>query len=172
MALGTFCAGAYLGTYAKPSGSPLSLGISLNGFTVSHRVMRERLDQSDQFGKMLVEQFEQGISISLSAVFHERLQAVVNAVYPWQTIGPTGAQTISAPTIGKQASDEAGQVVLTVTAGTPSATNGPATMTFPLVILDPDFPVEILWGPEHATIPFRAEVMPYLQTTVKFATST
>ena len=148
------------------------MGITLNGFTVAHRVLREVLDRSDQFGRMTVEKFDQGIQVSLAMVFHERLQAVMNIEYPWQTIGPTGAQTVSAPTVGGQASDQAGQVILTVTAATPAATNGPATMTFPKVILDEDFPVEMLYGPEHQTIPFRGEVMPYVSSGTKFFTST
>jgi len=176
MALGTFAAGAYTSSYTHPSVSAASLGITRDGYTISWRQSEEVLDKSDVYGRTEIETFHLGLQVSISAIFHEWRQSIINLSTP-QTAGavlkPLTAGYLGNGIVGILGTAQAGALVLTATANTPAATNGWATVTIPYVKLANDFPVDILLAPEHRTVPFRGRIFPYEDSTiVKFFSQT
>lgn len=176
MALGTFAAGAYTSAYTHPSVSVASLGITRDGYSISWRQNEEVLNKSDAYGATEIETFHLGLNVAISAVFHEWLQTVLNLSTP-QTAGavlkPLTAGYLGNGIIGVLGTAKAGALVLTATAGTPAATNGWASLTITYVKLADGFPVELLLGPEHRTVPFRGRIFPYDDGgTIKFFSQT
>lgn len=164
MALGTFAAGAYSGTYTPPAGSALPLGITQAGYTLSWKNHQRAIAGSDVYGDSTVDKVDRGLDVFLSAVFWERKAGPMAIVSPFNQMAANGAVNIDMGIRGKLATETAGQVVLTVTAGTPSATNGPATLTLPLVRLS-DGLTSFVFDSVHQTIPFDGQVFPYAAST-------
>lgn len=160
MALGTFAAGAYTGIYTPPGGSPVPLGITQEGYKISWRRYLEKLNRSDSYGRSTIETFDQGLDVFVSTTFHERKEGPMRIVSPWNYVAATGATNVRLGVIGKQGSDQAGSLALAVIAGTPSATNGPATMTISLLQLD-EQSVDFVFDAQHQMIPFMGQVLPY-----------
>jgi hypothetical protein len=172
MGLLTAVAGRYSATYNKPGDSARSLGITREGFTIGARIKNEVVDRTDAYGQgTVVETFYQGQTVNISAIFHEQIAGVLNAVSPYGAWAGTGAVQWSLGTIGTQGSDLAGILVLTATAGTPAATS-PATLTATYALQMEDVDVDLLFGPQHRVFPWRARLFPFLSTNVKFFTST
>lgn len=165
MALGTFAPGAYTMTYAPPSGvagytgSPLSCGL-IEGVRRLRRRPEAQTMQADQFGKSDIDAVYQGGNWALSMVFKEWTAAIRAILWPFGGDAST-PDWLALGTCGKLLTDLAGQIVLTAVTGTPAASNGPATLTFPKAIISPDTDQEIIMGNEPRDIPVVFKLFPY-----------
>lgn len=171
MALGTWVAGRYSGTTQYPAGSAVTMGILRDGWTVSWQNHKQVLAQTDAYGRSPIEAFYQGTSVFVSGIAKEWLANVIKSINPINGWAGTGAATFSMGTISVQDTDTAGILVLTATTGTPAATS-PATLTATYAILQEDFDVSLLFGPEQREMPFRFRIYPYSSSGIKFFTTT
>lgn len=173
MALGTFVAGPYTGTYTHPSGSPITLGITRQGYNISLQHLMQNIEESDAYGRTLIEQIYQGSNCFLDYEVMEWLAQPLRSLLPFQATGMpvSGAGTMMLGTIGALGSAVAGATILTAVASTPAATK-PATLTASYSMIHEGFDVRWTLGPNHRTIPLRFRVYPYSDTGIKFFTVT
>lgn len=131
-------------------------------------VLQEELAKSDAFGRTKIETFHQGMRVALSAIFHEWKAAEVRLMTPQMLFAvanylPVGVTNFDVGIMGSYGTDMSSSLVLTALPGSPSATVGPASATFPKV-KQGDGPVSILLGPEHRTMNFRGDVFPSVRS--------
>jgi len=168
MALGTFIAGSYTGTYTHPAGQPVTLGITKQGYNIGLQHTLQNIDESDAYGRTLIEQIYQGTNATIDFEPIEWLVQVLRALSPFQTTGMpvTGAGGSVLGTIGMLSSDRAGVLILSATAGTPAAT-APASLTASYAIIHENFDARWTLGPNHRTIPLRFRLLPYSSTGIR-----
>lgn len=172
MALGLFYAGPYTASY-DPAGvaAAVSLGITRQGYFVGVQHRMQNIDESDTYGRTLIEQIYQGTLCTLDMELLEWSLGLRSA-NPFQTTAmATGAGNLSLGTIGTLGTDSAGIIILTSTAGTPSAA-APATWTATFALIHEDFDLRWLYGPTHRTLPMRFRILPYSSSGVKFFVTT
>ncbi len=138
----------------------ITLGASTVGQTgndtvrVSHQVFKEIIT-GDNFAETPQDAVFRGMSAFLQYTMLEyNATAAASAFWPYGSSYPD-MDTV----IGTLDSANAAQTVMTALSGTPAAAT-PATLTFPLTILAPNFPVEILFAPMLRRVPIRQQIYP------------
>lgn len=148
MALGTFIAGAYTGTY-----NAVALGITEEGYTLQWEPKQDAIDKSDVYGDMHLDSIWRGCNWFMQTEFKEHKAGPIAVAYPWAAMGVQGV-------IGRLASNVATALVLTSTAATPAATT-PATLTAAGAILAPGSNPEQQYNSRLRTLPVRMVFLPY-----------
>lgn len=162
MPLGTFAPGYYTATYDPPSAAgSSSTGATDLGLVDGVRRLRMRssaqMVKADRYGDSEIDGIYRGANLSLMMTFKEWTSIIREVLWPYTaTAGDMGQVGIS----GRLLTDLAGQLVLTALTGTPAATAGPATITFPKAILAPENDVEIIFGNEKRDIPVVFKIFP------------
>lgn len=165
-----FIAGGYTATI-----SAKALGQTAEGYRLDHRFFK-RLITGDAEGDTIQDSVYRGRDQRISFRLIEALEAgIAELVEPYAaTPGTPGTQgTVGIMDIqnsGGVSTPLAKQLILTAIAGTSAATDGPATITFPLVIISEDFPVDVLYAPNLREIPFQGRV--YADATGLYYTET
>ena len=163
MALGVFAAGPYSAVATTPLNSPAAVGLLQDGWILEWTLLEELLNKTDAFARTLIETFHQGLSVQISGIFHEWKAVELRMLTPHANMLPVGATRMDMGIPGVQGTDIATSLVLTAMAGTPAATVGPATATFPKVKQAGDASITRLFGPEKAIAAFRGHIFPYVQ---------
>ena len=147
-----FIAGQY--TMTVGSGSPVSAGQLQEGVKISHTFFKQlitgdNMAQSPQNG--VFQGGEVGVEYRLM-----EYNAAAAATLFW----PYGSAYLTMDgVIGALDDSFADQLILSALSGTPAAST-PASITMPYCILSEGYPVEILFAPEHRTIPIKQRVYP------------
>ncbi len=148
MALGTFIAGAYVGTY-----NSIALGITDEGYMLQWEPQQQNIEKSDVFGDQIIDTVYRGTRWFLQTEFLEWKAGPQDAAYRWSNLGLQG-------TIGRLGSDVAAALVLTSTAGTPAVAT-PATLTAAKALLAPGSNPQAQFDSRLRTIPVRMIMFPY-----------
>lgn len=157
MALGTFAAGPYTAantpTLNGTPGSSETINLTEDGWRSRMRILSEPIDQSDAYGRSLLDTVFQGCRGMVTCTFIEWRASMLKMTYPWVVVPPTGATkwvvVNAASPMGRLGSDNCGSLILTAVTGTPAATSGPATVTFGKIGAAPDQDIEFYYGPGH-----------------------
>ncbi len=160
MALGVFAAGPYSALATTPTQSAGAVGLLQDGWTVEWTILEEELDKTDAYARTLIETFHQGLRCFINAIFHEWKAVELRLLTPYANMLPVAATRMDAGIPGTQGSDQASSIVLTALAGTPAATVGPVTATFPKVKQSGNVNVNALFGPEKRQTPYRGHIFP------------
>lgn len=122
---------------------------------LEHTMTTEPIQNSSLYGKMKIDDIQQGGNWFLAMVCMEYKAGPISAFHPYHaTLG-------RAPTIGTLLYDSAYAVVMTAIGGTPAAAS-PATLTASKCMLAPGFASRILFGPSLRKVPLRFTLYPYL----------
>lgn len=173
MALGTFIAGRYSATYDPPGATAATdIGIMEEGYTISWQYSAEGIENTDAYGDMFIDGIYRGIKgVFCQSDSIEYKTGSLLAVTPWGALAATGASTLAPGVIGRLMSDVAGVLIMTATAATPAASS-PATLTATYAILAENFDVSLLFNSKLRKVPIRFRFLPYLDTVIKFFTTT
>lgn len=164
MALDTFVAGKYDGTY-----NAVAVGITDQGFELEQNSSAEMIEESDAYGGSLLDWVYRGGNVSLQFTGLAYKAGIITPFWPW---GSMGVMLTAAAPIGRLASAVASAVVLTATANTPAAA-APATLTGSKSILAPNSPARLLYNSKLRKVPIRLSLLPTLDTgTVTWFTQT
>ncbi|WP_020474929.1 hypothetical protein [Zavarzinella formosa] len=151
MALDTFIAGKYDGTY-----DAVAVGITDQGFELEQNSSAEMIEESDAYGATLIDWIYRGGSVNLQFLCKAYKAGSITPFWPWGALGVHS--TVVAP-ISRLASDVATAVVLTATADTPAET-APASLTGSLAILAPNSPAKLLFNSKLRQVPVRLQLLP------------
>ena len=148
-------AGPYKGTY-----NATNIGIcSDDGFKLRHTFAQDMVENSDQYGRTIIEGFYLGGNSYLDFTMLEWTAPMGTLFDPYSGNDP-GLLFSAAKPISRAMTGLALPVVLTATAGTPAATK-PASVTGAQAILAPNFSREILFNPKHRVMPISLLLLPY-----------
>lgn len=155
MSLTTPVAGAYTSVY-----NSLPLAYTRQGYNLNFSQKGERIEESDLYGKCLLEIIGQGAQLSIDATFMVYSAAVVGAMWPWIGGGSFGTVYTPLYPISGQATQNGHAFVLTAVAGTPVANGpGPQTVTANPAIIAPDQNTQLTFGSMARMVPLRFDVM-------------
>ena len=173
MALGTFVAGPYTSTYNWQAAGAVDLGITEKGYNLSVQHVTENVDETDTYGRSVIDQIYQGTNVTLDMVCKEYKASPLRALHPWNAtaFAPTGASAFRNGLIGLLATAADGVLILTAATGT-SAAAAPATLTVTHAIIHESFDLNWLLGPSLRKIPLKFRALPYLDTTIKIFSTT
>jgi hypothetical protein len=157
MALDTFVAGRYSGTY-----NAVDVGITRDGYNLEQESSGEVLDETDAYGGSVIEAVYRGGSCFLSFTAKAYKAGSTTPFWPW---GALGVMSTAAAPIGRLATDVASAMVLTATAATPAAT-APATLTATKAILASNGSASLLFNSKVREVPVRLQLYPYVSTNV------
>jgi hypothetical protein len=165
--LGTFIDGAYDGTYGG-----VSMGITENGFDLIKTQGQEVIEDSDQYGRTVLDYFFLGGACQLRCDCKEFIAGALAAMWPW---GGLGFIRNTAAPIGRRASDAAQALVLTATANTPAASTTPSTDTFTATyaVQAPSQSSTIRLSTTLRRVPVFLQLLPYVSggNTIWFSTT-
>lgn len=148
VAIATFIAGAYTGTY-----NSVALGITEEGYDLQWEPKSQVIEKSDVYGEMLLDMVYAGTNYFIQTEFMEYKAGPLSVVFPWSSgIGVQGV-------IGRLASALAFPLVLTSTAATTAAAT-PATLTASLAILAPGSNPHAQFVSRLRTLPVRMVLLP------------
>ncbi len=172
MSLETFSSGRYVGTY-----NALPLGISREGYRFRHETRAQNIEGTDAYGDSTIDMIYRGANMTVSFTLMSAAKTTTSLILcPW-TSDLYLLRSDTTP-MGRLASALSEQLVLTAEANTPSAANGPATLTAPNCILEPGS-VELLFDSRLRDVPITMRVLPYAvqqggnpTTQIRFATIT
>lgn len=156
MAVGTFIAGRYAGTY-----NALDVGLTQDGYKFTFTRHSEPINQSDAYGRSTIELIDQGGDCFCAFICLEYKAGPKKLLNTFTT----NFGTLSTPTepISRLGSDLGKAMVLTAQAGTPAAvSSAPLTATAASCMLANGFSSEIPFGPVLRRIPIRLQVFPTL----------
>lgn len=131
MALGSFIAGAYSATYDPPGGvAAADMGVMEDGYEVSVRVAKELIDQTDKYGRMIIDAVYQGLAeFLIQANGIEWKAGMLAACFPYGAAIPASGSGYFGPgVIARLDSAVAGVIILTAASSTPAAV-APASLT-------------------------------------------
>jgi hypothetical protein len=147
----TFAYGPYTATYGGNSIGEFEG--SLEHFQIGHA----REYRASRFGDSPVGGIYTGMSCLFMARLKEWTAFTRAAMWPYDTLlGDSGV-------IGRAMEDMASILILTAVAGTPAATNGPATRTYPLAILMPEHNQQVILGTEQRDVPLVFRCYPQIK---------
>ncbi len=148
MALDTFIAGRYAGTY-----NAVDVGITEQGYEIQQEAKAQAIEESDAYGQSIIDLVYRGGNVFLQFESKAYKAGSLTPFWPWGSLGVMGV-------IGRLASNVAAAMLLTATAGTPAAA-APATLTGTSSILAPNNPARLLFNSVLRTVPVRLLVLPY-----------
>ena len=164
MALDTFIAGRYTGTY-----NSVDVGITDDGYELQQNSYADTIDSSDAYGDSLLDWVYRGGDVSITFMSKAYKAGAITPFWPW---GAMGVMLTAAAPLGRLASDVAKAFVLTSTAATP-AVAAPATLTASLAILAPNSPAKLLYNSKLRQVPISLQLLPSLSAgTVTWFTQT
>jgi hypothetical protein len=147
MALGTFIAGRYTGTY-----NAVDVGLTEQGYRLRFQPRKQAINRTDAYGDTLLDNVYRGGNFSIQFVCQEYKAGSYTPAWPYGALGVMGV-------IGRLDSDLAMAFVLTATASTPAAL-APATLTASKAVLAEDSNVELLFNSELRQVPITLTVLP------------
>ena len=156
MAIDTFIAGRYSGTY-----NSVDVGITEEGYTLSQDSAAHLINNTDAFGDSIIDWVYRGGNVSLQFEGKAYKAGAITPFWPYAALGKLS--TTAAP-IGRLASDIALAMVLTAVANTPAAAT-PATLTGSKSILAPNNPANLLFNSKVRNVPVRLQLLPYASST-------
>jgi hypothetical protein len=173
VALGTFIAGRYSATYDPPGAvAAADVGITERGYDLSISFLKERIAPTDAYGDTVVDNIYRGANVRLSAIFDEyKAGSLNNSDAVNSVFAPSGATFFGLGLIGRLDSNVAGILILTDTDSTPAATF-PATLTATYSIIAENYDIRLLFAPSLRKVPVQLQILPYLDTSIKFFTTT
>jgi hypothetical protein len=175
MALGSFVAGRYSGSWTPPGGQAGDIGIQEKGYNLSIVTAKELITDTDQFAKIVVDAVYQGMNLFIQCKSKEWKSSVLRAALPYGQWLATGANIFGPGVIARLDSNIAGTLVFSSTAGTPAAL-APASITATFSLIAEDWNTEFMLAPEHRQIPMRFRIYPYdlgdQNHTIAFLTTT
>lgn len=177
MALDTFIAGRYSGTYAT-----VDVGITKEGYELTLDTEMEDIGETDAWGQSVIDGVWRGGNAFLQFVSTAYKAGSIAAFWPYGgQIGAAGVlgilvdDSIAAPNklpIASLASDIAKALVLTAAAGTPAAAT-PATLTASKALLAKNNNGRLLFNSKLREVPVRLRIYPYTANSVtKFFSTT
>lgn len=153
MALGTFIAGRYAGTY-----NAVDVGIADDdGYKLQMESKAEMIDASDAYGQSAIDWIYQGGNCYLGWMGKEYKAGGISAFWPY---GAFGQMSTPAAPLGRLATAIAAAMVLTSTANTPAAA-APATLTCTQALLAPNSTADINFSMKLRKVPVRLQFLPY-----------
>ena len=148
MALGKFAPGYYEMTY-----NAVSVGL-VEGVKTLRRSYDAQIINTDKFGSSVDGVYKGGVCF-LAMTLKEFKLPETNMLWPFGSdFGAVGQN-------GRLLSNIASPIILTAEAGSPAATEGPATLTASLAILAPQNDVNMLMGNEQRDIPILFQLLPF-----------
>lgn len=118
---------------------------------------------ASRFADTVIDGVYRGANVFAIAVIKEWTEAVRDAIWPFdEELGNTGIH-------GRMLTDIAGALVLTAITGTPAATIGPVTRTYPLAVIAPEHNTEITFGNEERNIPVVFRCLPTITVSTSVA---
>lgn len=148
MALDTFIAGRYSGTY-----NSVDVGITEEGYELQQDAKAQLINSSDAVGDSIIDFVYRGGDVYLQFESKAYKAGSYTPFWPWGALGVMGV-------IGRLASDVAAAMVLTSVAGTPAVAT-PATLTATKSILAPNNPARLLYNSKLRTVPVRLLFLAY-----------
>ena len=155
MALDTFIAGRYSGTYNSND-----VGITRDGYRLFKDSAWEEISETDAFGMSLLDGVYRGGRCSIQFDSKAYKTGSIAAFWPWGSLGVLA--TAAAP-IARLASAVAAATVLTDVDNTPAA-GSPATLTASLSILAPNQNADLLFSSRVREVPVRLSLLPSTST--------
>lgn len=149
--------GSYTATY-----NALDLGYTADGYRMECISGRKAVTV-DSFGDMEIDGVQRGVNCFLEMILKEWQDDVSGSEGRAQLMWPYSSNYMGAlETIGhlEVVSSMAKALVMTVTAGTPAATTGPSTITFPKSILEAEFARTVNFNNEDRSMPVRMRNYP------------
>jgi len=147
-AFGTFATGSYHASYKTNA-----LGL-LEGSPREQMVSHAQDVRASQYGDSVIDGVYRGGDCFVILTVKEWISASKVAMWPFNAdLGLSGI-------IGRLSADIAGALLLTAITGTPAATAGPATRSYPLAILMPEFTREITFGTEERNVMLTFRCLP------------
>lgn len=125
--------------------------------TVQHQLHAEMINNTDAYGKSLIDSVYQGSDYSFQATALEWAAKTVSVAFPWNaTWGRMGV-------IGRLFYDLAQALVMTSVVGTPARNAAPAatSITASKTLVHPQYNVNIAFGPLLRRLPVRLAMFPY-----------
>lgn len=163
MALDTFVAGRYSGTYNSDD-----VGITDQGYELEITSSMEVIEESDAFGQCFIDGIYRGGSGYLQFNCKAYKDGSVAPFWPWGALGVLA--TTNAP-IGRLASAVGSAMVLSSTANTPAAA-APASLTMAAILAE-NSPAKLLFNSKLRQVPVRLRAIPSVSTgTMKLFTLT
>lgn len=152
MAIEQVIAGHYTGTW-----NSIGLGYTREGYALHFMTHAEKIDQTDAYGRTLIDLIYQGGDISVVTECRIYKTGTTVPFWPWAaTLG--GIYSATAP-MGVRGTDIAKSLVLTAVANTPAATS-PATATGSLAILSPENDLSLIFNSQARSVPIRWDLLP------------
>ncbi len=152
IAIEQIIAGHYTGTY-----NAVGLGYTKEGWAIHWTSHAEKIDQTDAYGRTLIELIYQGGDISIITEARVYKAGTTVPFWPWaSTIG--GIWSAAAP-MGVRGTDVAKALVLTSVAATPAA-GAPATATGSLAILSPENDQALILSSVARSVPLKWDLLP------------
>jgi hypothetical protein len=171
--LGTFIAGRYSSTLTLPEGSPLDMGLTVEGYRLTWRIHRQKISRSDAYGDSTIDGVCRGADVYISGRCLEYKTGPIKANTMHLTFDVTGAQSFGMPLAGLLDSQLACTFILTATGGTPAAAAAsPTSLTAAAAIMAADFDADITFDSMNREVPFKLQLLPYSSTGIKFFTTT
>jgi len=178
MALGTFIAGRYSCSYDPPGAvAAADMGIMDDGYELALAFAKELIQGTDAYGDSVIDGVYRGGQCFWSGISKEYKAGSLNAALPYNSdavggvFAPTGATFLGPGLIGRLDSNIAGILIATATASTPAAAS-PATLTGTFAIAAENFDLRLAFTSKHRRVPFRLRFLPYLDTAIKWFTTT
>ncbi len=157
MAITSPTAGAYTGTLNPAGGGATALGYTRQGYNLHFVQKGERVEETDLYGLSLFDVVGRGAARTIDAIFRVYAAITRDALFPWA--GAFGRVYNAANPLGTLASVTPDAIVLTAVANTPAASNGPATLTCPVVILSPDNDLSLVLNSTVRDVPLKWDVL-------------
>lgn len=168
MALGTFIAGRYSGTY-----NAQDVGMSRQGYELEVQPKEEVINESDLYGLSTIDWIERGADWFLQFESKEyKAGSLAAFLQRWGGAANMGLLANATYPIARLASANAQPMILTSTTGTPAATS-PATLTAASSLLAPGYNPRILFDSRLRHVPIRLALLPYTssQNTICYSTT-
>lgn len=168
MALGTFIAGRYAGSYGGQD-----TGMTRQGYELEVQPKEEVINESDLYGLSTIDWIERGADWFLQFESKEyKAGSLAAFLQRWGGAANMGVISTPALPLGRLASASAQPMVLTATAGTPAAAT-PASLTASLAQLAPGYNPKILFDSRLRHVPIRLQLLPYPSSsnTICFSTT-
>jgi hypothetical protein len=159
MALDTFIAGAYTGTY-----NAVDVGVTEQGYELQQESHAQEIGPSDAYGESVIDLVYRGGRVHLQFESKAYKAGSTTPFWPWGSLGVMGV-------VGRLGSNVAAAQVLTATASTPAAAS-PASLTATLSILAPNNPARLLFSSVLRTVPVRLLCLPFSSGGIKWFTTT
>jgi len=126
--------------------------------TLIPKTYAHEVNNTDAWGKMLIESFTLGADWQCQFTMMEYKAATLSVLWPF------AAALGTLPGFGLAYTALAQVLVLTAVTGTPAATAGPVTITATLAILARNFTGKLMFGPMVRTIPVLLDLYPYVNS--------